>query len=445
MELKSICVSLSSAQSVPQISSRGVSTNSYSSSNRIGRIRKWFQSESSKVDDPVRLECDIGFRESASFTLDIDSLTFEATIPVLAPNTRNILSCQSSVGIFYKYYFVTFTGSIFNPPRLCLIDPLQMAINIAIQSRVEPSNDPVRYGLLSKARDSLIYFLQQSKPDTNQFNVPEFFNYPYVSSRDNSRDHDDRVSPVIVSPSLRDELVQAEIFVSPDEPGKITILFVPSISEGIAHVVSDEYMGCSIDTDCEYWKIFRTNSNEPESVSLSYPPDDSDSKPIIQHLVRMRELIQHNNRIISRIPKKINSAITLRNVSYRKETYSQIGSFELSECGSVTCLFRDRVRLWFQLVMPAGTIDRQFGSVKLITPFGDTEELTWEFLLGNRHQGWQTYSFYISCALRFLYGCLNPEVPQNPLMEFAEYDVEFDEDQIKHVLDKTNRFIDSIK
>lgn len=399
--------------------------------------RKQLKSTGWTVCDPesstryISLSSDVGLSNQAQFILDTYNLTFNALVPVRVPGLSEVRSCQNSVGIFYKYCSVKLIGSIFNPPRPFLMKPLQLAIDEAIRRNSNRTDCFVRYTLLSKARDSLIFFVHETKASNEQYYFPEFFSYPHVPSRDSSSDATNRLSPSLVSPSLPDELVQLEIVMN---DSNITTLFVPSVSGGVAHIVSDSFVAFSTETG--YWKLFRSgSSDEPESVSISCPPNDSSSEQIVEFFKRMRFLVNHNNRILDRMSSVIP---TITSVSPRFEFYPHIGSFNLSETGHVSCVFRDRVRLSFQLA--GTTIDREYGSVSFLLPSGDTEELTWNFLLGNRHEGYQTYEFYISCALRFVYDSLKPVGGKTD-----ELIDSFDETQINNVLDNTIRMIELIR
>ncbi len=416
--------SSSISSSVAFLKTHGNTRVGFSTQKRL-KCSKWSLGDSEKSVGNICLLGNVGLSHQAEFALNTIDLTFEATVPVRVPDIREVRACQNSVGIFYKYCFVNLRGSIFNPPSLFLIEPLQLSIDEALR-RVSGSDSLDKYSLLSKVRDSLIFFVHETKPSKDQYFFPKFFKYPHIASRNSSLDATTRVSPSLVSPSLPGELVQFEFFINETTR---TILFVPSISGGVAHIVSDDFVAFS--TESEYWKLYRSGQDQPESVSLSCPPTDSQSESIVVFFKRMQSLINHNDRIVGRMALAIPPTVPARS-----EFYSQIGSFHLSESGHVSCVFRDRVRLSFQL---SGTsIDREYGSVVFLTPSGETEELTWNFLLGNRHEGFEEYEFYVSCALRFVYNSLKPLGVTEPVDSF-------DESEINHVLDNTIKMIELIR
>ena len=440
----SLILPVSHTPNIPYLIDKDDAFGSSVSSQSILKSRDWRKCHSEMTSDSINLVCQLGLSDCATFKLRLSDLVFEARIPVRIPDSPRVLSCQQTVGIFYEYRFVSLRGSIFNPPRPFLIEPLQMSLDIALSDYLDPSDVTHLYGLISLARDNLIYFLHETRPTADEYCFPKFFRFPHTPDRNMSDDLSSRISPAIVSPSLPHELVHTEVYLENDQ---ICTLFVPSISAGVAHIVSPTFVAFSTDQDCQVWKVFRREATMMEIVSLSCPPTDSESVQLVSSLQRMRALVQHNNRVLKRMPVLNKSGIVpvtgISEIFPRHEEQPGIGSFQITSSGHVSCVFCDRVRLSFQLVIPGGTIDRQYGSVKFLTPSGEEEELTWEFLLGNRHEGWQTYAFYVWSALRFVYDSVKP----GALHQVDSWDnsLQFDSIDIEQLLDRTNQFIKVIK
>ena len=368
------------------------------SSRRHLKVSRWVISRKCSKDTIVLLG-ELGSGLECEMSISLSSFEFWVSFPAPVPGQTCAHSNGDGVQILHKYIQCEQRGSVFNPPRLCFLQPLLEGVSFGLEI-TNSVDDPFVYTNLSRARDVLsVYSAECSGTDPRSLRLPTCYSYPHQST---CEDFTRCISPSLQSPS-RTALVNIEYW-----PEQDATLYVPSMTNGIPHiVVGGTCVLVGTCPDGEHWRCIRRTSDGSgsliEAIAASFPPTDSASRIIVALIRRMRQLIELNNRVIGMHTFTPSDPDPASFCMPGASAYvDKVGLFELSPGGHVSAQFVDRTRVWCQLKLPGCVIDRFNSTVTILDAEANKRELTWNLLLDRTSPCWAQYGAYVGAVLGFL-------------------------------------------
>jgi len=323
----------------------------------------------------VVVEGSCGIELNPRVRLSLSTMEFAAEFPVRDPGEKDVSITRAGAFVSYRYFEHKERGSIFTCRRAFFLRPLLMAVEAALSRR---SRDDSSFSRLLRVRDMLTVLASETGEEVI---------LPVAQEVDplSHSDYRDLISPVYRSPA-RSVAVCTELW-----PSLGATIYLPCCPGPVHIALGDSEYLVSSDNSCMFWKRF--HGDTAETISLEYPPMDSDFISRVFLMRRAAQLAQHNTDT-----SKQPSVSTTLACEERESYLEGIGTLSVSQGGFVAGKFLDRTLLTFQLAKD-GRIDRLCGFLRVLDPKGNFKEYLWESALELDH-----LKCYVNVILAFLSG-----------------------------------------